>query len=452
MAWIYIGALVIYVAVMFTFVKRPMYEAVATAFILLCVFSGKLTSIGTYLLNAADTYLLFSIAAFVIFSLVFEKTGVIDDLINIVVALVGRFSGGAGYVAVATSAVMGTLCGSAPGTAAAVGVTTIPTMKKTGFSPEFAAAVESASSCLGPIIPPAGAITAMFAFLEALYPGRFSFSQFWLLAWAVSFWFILHRILTLFFLIRKEHVKPIPKEDRLSVKQALKDGWRSIIVPLTIFVPFLIDALLKDSFVTARLGSAAGGFTNILLVVIPSVASVVAILIYNSSNEKRFSVQTAIELFRSNISGIAPIIIMAFAGFAITELFGDLGVTESISASLETMHLPLWFVAIVVPLIFTLLGMFIEPFSLIVMFGGIFVSLADSVGIHPMLAAMMFNCMTCGLAPMTPPFALSQFVCIGIAESDFKKTSKQSIVWCIGHYLLIVLCLFGLIPMFGTLV
>ena len=57
----------------------------------------------------------------------------------------------------------------------------------------------------------------MFAFLEALYPGRFTFSQFWLLAYAVAFWFILHRVITLFFLIRRERVKPIPKEDRLSV-------------------------------------------------------------------------------------------------------------------------------------------------------------------------------------------------------------------------------------------
>lgn len=451
MAWLYIGLLVFYVMVMFVFVRRPMYEAVATAFLLLCLISGKLTSIGTYLLNAANTYLLFSIAAFIIFSLVFEKTGVIDDLINIVVALVGRFSGGAGYVALATSAVMGTLCGSAPGTAAAVGVTTISIMKKTGFSSELAAAVESAASCLGPVIPPAGAITAMFAFLEALYPGRFTFSQFWLLAYAVAFWFILHRVITLFFLIRRERVKPIPKEDRLSVRQALRDGWRSIIVPLAIFIPFLIDALLKDTFIAARLGAASGGFTNILLTVIPSVASVIAILIYVTGG-KRFSLQTALALFQDNITGIAPIIVMAFAGFSITELFEDLGVTENISASLTTMHLPLWFVVIIVPLIFTVLGMFIEPFSLIIMFGGIFVSLADSVGIHPMLAAMMFNAMTCGLAPMTPPFALSQFVCIGIAESDFKATSKQSIVWCIGHYVLIVLCMFGLIPMFGTLI
>lgn len=451
MAWLYICLLVVYVMVMFVFFKRPMYEAVSTAFILLCLISGRITSIGTYLLHAANTYLLFTIAAFIAFSLIFEKTGVINDLINIIVSIVGRFTGGAGYVALVTSAIMGTLCGSAPGTAAAIGVTAIPSMKRTGFSSELAAAIETSASCLGPIIPPAGAIVAMQGFLEVLYPGRYSFSQFWLLAWVVSFWFMLQRFLTLFFVIRKEHVKPIPKEDRLSVKEAIKNGWRSIIVPLVIFLPFLIDALFKDGFITERLGAAASGFTNILLTVIPSVASLIAVIIYLWTGNK-FSVRDYFDLFKDNISSISPIVVMAFAGFAITELFEDIGIAEGINASLANVNLPLWFVAVIVPLIFAALGMFIEPFSLIVMFGGMFIPMAAAVGIHPMLSAMMFDAMTCGLSPMTPPFALSQFVCMGIAESDFKKTSMKTLVWSAGHYILIVLCLLGVIPMFGTLI
>ena len=451
MAWLYVGLLIAYVAVMFAVFKRPMYEAVCTAFILLCVLGGKLGSIGTYLLNAANTYLLFTIAAFIVFSLIFEKTGVINDLINIIVALVGRFTGGAGYVALIASAVMGTLCGSAPGTAAAVGVTAIPSMKKTGFSPELAASMESSASCLGPIIPPAGAITALYASIEMLYPGKYSFSQFWLLAWVVGFWFIFQRFIVLFVLIRREKVKPIPREDRLTVREALRRGWRSLIVPLIIFVPFLVDALFKDSFIAARIGSAAPGFTNILLTVIPSVAAFAAIVIFWCAGNK-FTFRDYFGLIRDNVSSIVPIIVMAYAGFAITELFGDLGIAQGISDSLAAVNFPLWFVAIVVPLIFAIMGMFIEPFTLIVMFGGIFISLAASAGVHPLLAGMMFDAMTCGLAPMTPPFALSQFVCMGIAESDFKKTSVKSIVWSVSHYALIVLCLFGLIPMFGTLV
>lgn len=103
----------------------------------------------------------------------------------------------------------------------------------------------------------------------------------------------------------------------------------------------------------------------------------------------------------------------------------------------------------VVPLGFTVLGMFIEPFSLIVMFGGIFIAMAVGVGINPLLAAMMFDAMTCGLTPMTPPFALSQFVCMGIADSDFKRTSQSVIPWVVSHYAPIVLCLLGIIPTIG---
>lgn len=450
MAWIYIVILVVFVAAMFAVFKRPMYEAVFGAFIFLCIISGKLTHVFDYMLTAANTYLLFSIAAFTVFSLIFEKTGIINGLIDIITALVGRFSGGTGYVALLSSGVMGTLCGSAPGTAAAIGVTTIPAMKKSGFSPELAAAIESAASCLGPIIPPAGAITALYASIEALYPGRYSFSQLWLLAWVVSFWFVLQRFLTLYFTVKKYHVKPVPKEERLPLRAAFRRGWRSLIVPLVIFVPFLVDALLKESFITPRLGSYGAGFTNILLTVIPSVSAVVAIMLYKRSG-KKFSINDCIELIGKNISGIAPIIVMAFGGFAITELFNDLGVAEQISASIAQQHFPLWFVAVVVPLGFTVLGMFIEPFSLIVMFGGIFIAMADGVGINPLLAAMMFDAMTCGLAPMTPPFALSQFVCMGIADSDFKRTSQRVIPWVVSHYALIVLCLLGIIPMFGAL-
>ena len=52
---------------------------------------------------------------------------------------------------------------------------------------------------------------------------------------------------------------------------------------------------------------------------------------------------------------------------------------------------------------------------------------------------------------MTPPFALCLFVCMGIAESDYQKTVKLTIVWCVGQYILTVAMLMGWIPMFGLL-
>ena len=129
-AFFYFGILILIVMIGFTVFRRPMYEVIPAAFLLLTIVTGSLPHIFRYMSAAADTYLLYTIAAFICFSVIFEKTGVIRDLINIIMAAVGRFSGGAGYVALAASAAMGALSGTGPGNAAAVGVITIPTMKE----------------------------------------------------------------------------------------------------------------------------------------------------------------------------------------------------------------------------------------------------------------------------------------------------------------------------------
>lgn len=237
-AFLYFAVLILIVAVGFAVFKRPMYEVILAAFVLLTLFTGRVFHIHTYMLRAANTYLLYTIAAFICFSLFFEKTGIIGDMIDIIIALVGRFSGGAGYVALLASAAMGSLSGTGPGNAAAIGVITIPSMKKTGYPPELAATVEMAASALGPVIPPSGAIVILFGALDAFSPNTYTFSQFWLFAWVISFWFLLHRFITLYALIRKYDVRPIPKEERLPLLTTLRKGWKTLLLPVVIFVPF----------------------------------------------------------------------------------------------------------------------------------------------------------------------------------------------------------------------
>lgn len=448
-AWMYFVVLIVFVALGFAVAKRPMYEVLIASFVFMVLITGNIANIWTYIVNGASSYLLYTIAAFIAFALVLEKTGVISDLINIVVAIVGKVSGGAGYVALLASAMMGALSGSGPANSAAVGVITIPSMKRTGYPPELAATVEMAASSLGPIIPPSAAIVILFGALDSVFPGQYTFSQFWLFTWVIAFWLLVHRFVTLFFLIRKYDVKPIPKEERITLGQALRQGWRALLLPLIVFVPFIIDALLQDTFVLSRLGEAgASSFASILLTVVPSISIAYIALIGRRSGVK-VNFSYLVKTLGDGISSIAPIIIMAFAGFAITELFNDIGVAESISASLQGVAIPMWVAAIVCPLIFTVLGMFMEVTSLFVLLGPIYITLAAAAGINPMLAAMMVNVMTCAMGHMTPPFALCFYVCMGIAESDFKETTKLSIVWCVGQLVLTVLILYGVIPMFG---
>lgn len=106
------------------------------------------------------------IVVFIIFGAFLERTGIAAFFIDIANALVGRFAGGPAKVAVVSSSLCGMVSGSSVGNTVTTGSVTIPMMKKAGYKPEFAAAVEAAASTGGQIMPP---IMGAAAFLMAEY-------------------------------------------------------------------------------------------------------------------------------------------------------------------------------------------------------------------------------------------------------------------------------------------
>ena len=114
--------------------------------------------------NVCYTY----IVLFIIFGAFLERTGIANFFISFANRLAGRSSGGPAKVAVISSALCGMVSGSSVGNTVTTGSFTIPMMKKTGYKPEFAGAVEAAASTGGQIMPP---IMGAAAFLMAEYMG-----------------------------------------------------------------------------------------------------------------------------------------------------------------------------------------------------------------------------------------------------------------------------------------
>ncbi len=108
------------------------------------------------------------IVVFIIFGAFLERTGISAFFIELANCVAGRFSGGPAKVAVISSALCGMVSGSSVGNTVTTGSVTIPMMKKTGYKPEFAGAVEAASSTGGQIMPP---IMGAAAFLMADFVG-----------------------------------------------------------------------------------------------------------------------------------------------------------------------------------------------------------------------------------------------------------------------------------------
>ena len=112
--------------------------------------------------NVCYTY----IVLFIIFGAFLERTGIANFFIALANRLAGWSAGGPAKVAVISSALCGMVSGSSVGNTVTTGSVTIPMMKKTGYHPDFAGAVEAAASTGGQIMPP---IMGAAAFLMAEY-------------------------------------------------------------------------------------------------------------------------------------------------------------------------------------------------------------------------------------------------------------------------------------------
>ncbi|MBQ6361454.1 MAG: TRAP transporter permease [Lachnospiraceae bacterium] len=108
------------------------------------------------------------IVVFIVFGSFLERTGISAFFIDLANKLAGWAAGGPAKVAVISSSLCGMVSGSSVGNTVTTGSVTIPMMKKTGYQPEFAGAVEAAASTGGQIMPP---IMGAAAFLMAEYMG-----------------------------------------------------------------------------------------------------------------------------------------------------------------------------------------------------------------------------------------------------------------------------------------
>lgn len=448
-AFIYLGIMLAVICLWFILLKRPVYEAVFISFILLVAVTNKWTSLFNYIQTGLKTNLIYSMVVFVAMSLLLSKTKIIDSTVNIILALLGKVPGGAGYVSVIASSFMGSLSGSGPGNVMTTGVITIPAMKKSGFPAELAANVESNASYLGNMIPPSSNIVAALGAYLVLYPTEnLTIGQFWIVCWGCSLWFILLKLIMVFAFCKYYKVKPMNKEDLPDLKETLKSSWQGLLLPIIILLPFIFDFIFKETFFTQQLGkTGAKYFSSSLLFFVAGIASIYTILV--TKDKKIVTPNQLAKYFGEKIKSISPAIGTCLFGYMIGSLFKDLNVAEGLSIGFSALNVGKIGLAFIIPLFTCFLGMVIPGSSLVVMFGTVFISLFASVGLNPLLVAAMLPCICGVMCGITPPLALGMYAGMSIAESDFGKTVKNDLWWVITQYLLEVIILLGLLPILG---
>lgn len=446
---IYLGIMLGAILIWFMLLKRPVYEAVLLSFLLLLTITGTWGNVWGYIDDALSTSLLYSMVAFVGMSILLTKTKIIDSCIAVILSLIGRFTGGAGYVAVIASAFMGALSGSGPGNVMATGAITIPAMKKSGFPAELAANIESNSSYMGNMIPPSSNIVAALGAFATVYPSlNITTGQFWIVLWGISLWFILQRLLMVWGFCKYYKVKPIPKEELPSLKETLKKGWKGMLLPVIILLPFVLDYFFKDNFFTARLGSTGAKYlSNSILLFVGGISALFAC--FAAEDKSIVKVSNIAKMFGNSVKTIAPTIGVCIFGYMIGSLFADLNVANEMGNIILNWNFGKLGTVIAICVITCFMGMVIPGSSLVVIFGPMFITVLVAVGCDPLLVSAMLPCICGVMCGITPPLGLGMYAGMTLAESDFSKTFKNNLWWVAAQFVLQVVVLMGWLPILG---
>lgn len=175
------------------------------------------------------------VIVFLIFGALMEKAGASRWFMDLALALTGWSRGGPAKAAVVASAMFGSISGSPSGNSATTGVFTIPMMKKIGYSPAFAAAVEATASTGGLILPPVmGAIAFIMAeWIETTY------ATIVISAAVPAALYFLIVFVSVHLQAHKDGISALKRADLPQLGVVFRRGWYYLI-PLAALVYFLI--------------------------------------------------------------------------------------------------------------------------------------------------------------------------------------------------------------------
>ena len=201
------------------------------------------------------------IVLFIIFGAFLERTGIANFFISFANRLAGWSSGGPAKVAVISSALCGMVSGSSVGNTVTTGSVTIPMMKKTGYKPEFAGAVEAAASTGGQIMPP---IMGAAAFLMAEYM-KLPYAQVAVKAILPALLYFTGIFIAVHLEAKKLGLKGVPREELPAWRLLVRDCY--LIIPLILLV-WLVSSgskTMSHSAAYSILAAIAVGFVNFFL-------------------------------------------------------------------------------------------------------------------------------------------------------------------------------------------
>ena len=353
------------------------------------------------------------VLAFIIFSKCLEATGAGRFFDGISLAALGHYRGGPAKVAVASSSLFGLISGSSVANVVSSGIVTIPLMKRAGFSPSYAGAVEAVSSNAGQITPPVMGATA-FIIAEFL---QIPYSEVVLAAAAPAAVFYLVLLVQIDAYAARHRLHGLPLAELPRLGSVLAAGWIYAIP-----VAALVYLMFWEGMNVSKAALYAAG--SMLL------------LSFLGKREWSFG-----KLLRSLTIGVgedmlAILLISAGAGVVIGALnISGLSFSITLLLTHTAQHAGIVAMLLLTGLLSLVLGMGIPTSAVYVLLSVVLAPALVKMGMVP-LAAHMFIFYFGLMSMLTPPVAMASYAAAGIAGASLWRTSWDGLRLGISGYLL----------------
>jgi len=339
---------------------------------------------------------------YLLFGSFLNNSGIGQYMIDLSMALAGRYRGGPAKVVVFASALLATINGNSVANVATTGVVTIPMMKKVGYTPHFAGAVEAVASTGGQILPP---VMGAGAFIMAEFLGV----SFAVVARAALIPALLFYV-AVYLLVDLEAVKKnligLQREELPELKQVLKKIY--MLTPVAVIVYLLM--ISRTSVTRAGL-----------------IAIAVTVVVSWFSKEYRMGPKRIYEAMVDGAKSTIPITSTCMtAGIVIGAITMSGLATRFASMALRMADGNILLTAICVAVICIVLGLGLPTTAAYVITAAVAVPIMSRVGIDP-LAAHLFVFYFAILSAITPPIAGASFAAATIAKAPIMKTCFESV-------------------------
>ncbi len=415
------GLLVFLLLVLLAFLGLPIFTAIGVATIAgLAVADFPMSTIVQKTFLGLNSSSLLSIPFFILAGNIMAQ-GITQRLLRVADVFLGRVRGSLGAVTVVASGLFGAISGSAVATVAAIGGMTVPAMKDQGYDENYAAAVASASSLLGPMIPPSITLIVYASLTDCSIQKLFMATAApavlcCVLFLAYSLWYG-----------KKHNLPQQPKMSGKEIAQIFKDGIWALLMPVIV------------------LGGIFGGICTVTEAAAISAvySAIVALFIYKTMTFR----QLLDTLFESSVS-VAAIMILVGMSKASSYVVIASQLPQLFMETVTSLTSSRFVVLMIVNVILLILGCLMEGNCIIVMMVPLMLSLVNSLGID-LIQFGTITCFNVYIGCITPPVGMSLLVGTKIAGTGMGPTTKAILPFL--GISLVILILVTYVPTFSLL-